>query len=408
MPLSRRTPPTSTLATAAQWLPAVAWAYLALGRGMYWSAATRLPVEPPEQLSHWPRVVVVVPARDEAELLPKTLPSLLGQDYPGHAWVVLVDDQSSDATAATARVLAKEAHGRALGLKVVSGKPKPAGWAGKTWAMAQGMEDALAGPELPEWFLFTDADIRHPPDCIRRLVASAVASERDSVSLMARLSTTTAWERLLMPAFVYFFAQIYPFSWVNDDRHRTAAAAGGCLLVRAEALARSGGLEAVAAEPIDDVALAKALKSAGSRIWLTLAGRPGQAASRDATAPAVESLRQYPQLRDIWEMVARNAYTQLGKDPLSLAAAMAAMGSVYLAPPFLTWSGLAKRRSARAAAGLAAWNCMAATYLPIAKYYRVSPAAAAALPFTALLYMAMTVSSALRERHGGFAWKGRH
>lgn len=387
----------------AQWVPAAAWAYLLAARDHYWSTSTSWPGPgPPPAAGGWPTVAIVVPARDEAALLPETLPSLLDQGYPGRAWVVLVDDQSSDGTAALARALAVGGGGRGLGLSIVTGQPRPVGWAGKPWAMAQGVRHALAAPEPPQWVLFTDADIWHPPSSLQDLVAAARAGRRGCLSLMARLSTETSWERLLMPAFVYFFAQIYPFSWVNDIRRRTAAAAGGCMLVEVEALKRAGGIEAIAGSTIDDVALARALKDGGTDIWLGLAGDGGRRG-----APRVESRRRYRGLPDIWEMVARNAYTQLRHNPTLLAGTVAAMSSIYLAPPALVAAGLAARRGATVVAGLAAWTAMAASYRPMARYYDVPAVTALALPFTALLYTAMTVDSARRHRSGGTPWKGR-
>jgi hopene-associated glycosyltransferase HpnB len=264
--------------------------------------------------------------------------------------------------------------------------------------MAQGAEQALLQQPRPEWLLFTDADIVHPPSSLRQLVSAALADQRAAVSLMARLHTGTAWEELLVPAFVYFFAQIYPFNWVNDRHRRTAAAAGGCLLVRASALEAAGGIRTLAGSTIDDVALAKALKAAGSDIWLGLAG---------GSAPNVESVRTYPRLSDIWDMVARSAYTQLRHNPLALAGTVAGLCATYLAPPVLAVGGLATRRPLMATAGLLAWGTMAATYMPLARYYSASPATAAALSFTASLYTAMTVSSALRYYQGRVAWKGR-
>ena len=379
------------------WAPAAVWAYLLVGHGRPWSTEPHLPPihEGPDTPGSWPTVAVIVPARDEAEVLPETLPSLLGQDYPGHAWVVLVDDQSSDGTAALARRLAAAGGGRGLGLNVVHGQPRPPGWAGKPWAMAQGVRHALAAPSPPTWLLFTDADIWHPRGSLRELVQSAIGGKRQAVSLMARLPAGAPWERLMMPAFVYFFAQIYPFAWVNDPGRRTAAAAGGCMLVSAQALARAGGIDAVAAATIDDVALAKAIKSTGHNIWLGF-------------ARSVESRRRYPRLADIWEMVARSAYTQLRYSPLALAGTVAGLGSIYLAPPALVFWGLLKSRPALALAGAGAWSAMAASYLPTARYYRVPLATAGALPFTASVYLAMTLSSAWRH-HGGraVAWKGR-
>ncbi len=390
------------------WLPVAAWAYLVFGRGRFWSTSAHLPPPAPGRSPsgagerHWPAVAIVVPARDEAELLPATLPTLLAQDYPGRAWVVVVDDMSTDGTARRAELVAEAAPSPKLELRVVTGRPRPPGWAGKPWAMAQGVEAAMNTSPGPEWLLFTDADISHPPSSLRQLVRAAGDDGRSAVSLMARLSTVGAWERLLMPAFVYFFAQLYPFGWVNDRRRPTAAAAGGCLLVEAAALAGAGGIEAIGTRTIDDVALAQALKGAGSDIWLGLAG-PGGAGD----APAVESLRRYPRLAGIWEMVARNAYTQLRHNPVLLAGTVAGLAALYLAPPVIAGAGLVTRRPALAAAGMTAWTAMTVTYLPMVRYYGASPASALALPFTASLYTAMTVSSARRHGKGGWAWKGR-
>jgi hopene-associated glycosyltransferase HpnB len=347
-------------------------------------------------------VAIVVPARDEAELLPHTLPTLLAQDYPGPAQVVLVDDRSTDGTAGVARAVADAAPAPKPALRVITGRPRPSGWAGKPWAMAQGAAAAMGTTPPPEWLLFTDADIAHPPSSLRRLVGTASDDARSVVSLMARLSTAGGWERLLMPAFVYFFAQIYPFGWVNDRERATAAAAGGCLLVEARALAEAGGIGAIATSTIDDVALARAVKGAGFDIWLGLAGEGGT-----DDAPRVESLRRYPRLAGIWDMVARNAYTQLHYNPALLAGTVAGLGALYLSPPVLAGAGLATRRAGVATAGLVAWTAMTATYLPIVRYYGAPPAQALALPFTASLYAAMTVSSARRHRKGTWAWKGR-
>jgi hopene-associated glycosyltransferase HpnB len=376
-------------------LPTAIWASLLLARGRYWSTGTGLP---PVQATpaRWPAVAVIVPARDEAALLPQTLPSLLTQDYPGELRVVLVDDMSADGTADVARTISTRCR---VPLSVVDGAPRPPGWAGKPWAMAQGTQHALAQSPQPEWLLFTDADIRHPRSSLRQLVAAALAGRKEAVSLMARLHTSTPWEGLLLPAFVYFFAQIYPFSWVNDGRRRTAAAAGGCILVRTEALMAAGGPQVVAGSTIDDVALAKALKRSGQAIWLGLAGGPG--------APDVTSLRSYACLGDIWEMVTRNAYTQLRHNPAVLAGTVAALCSTYLAPPLIGIWGLARRRPRLALAGLGGWAAMTASYLPTARYYRAPPATALALPLTAGLYAAMTVDSARRHYRGSAAWKGR-
>jgi hopene-associated glycosyltransferase HpnB len=382
-------------------LPVAIWAWLLLARGRYWSTNTGLPLAsaPP---ARWPAVAVIVPARDEADLLPQTLPSLLTQEYPGHARVVLVDDMSTDRTAEVARALAAGtvlSEPGTVSLQVVSGGARPPGWAGKPWAMAQGTDYALGQSPPPEWLLFTDADVLHPQSSLRQLVAAAVSDRRDVVSLMARLHTSTAWEKLLLPAFVYFFAQIYPFSWVNRRQCRTAAAAGGCVLVRSAALRAAGGPQVVSGSTIDDVALARALKRSGHGIWLGLAGGPG--------APQVRSLRSYPRLADIWEMVTRSAYTQLRNNPAALAGTVAALSTTYLAPPLLGIWGAARRRPVLALSGFAAWGAMAASYLPTVRYYRASPAAALVLPLIAGLYEAMTIDSARRHYQGALTWKGR-
>jgi hopene-associated glycosyltransferase HpnB len=376
-------------------LPTAIWAWMLLARGRYWSTHTGLPFAdaPPGQ---WPAVAVIVPARDEADLVPQTLSSLLMQDYPGDVRVLLVDDMSTDRTV-VARATGADC--ATVPLLVVSGGPRPPGWAGKPWAMAQGTEHALSQTPPPEWLLFTDADVWHPPSSLRRLVAAALSDRRDAVSLMARLHTSTKWEKLLLPAFVYFFAQIYPFSWVNDGQRRTAAAAGGCILVRVAALNAAGGPEAVAGSTIDDVALAQALKRSGQAIWLGLAGGPG--------APDVRSLRSYAHLADIWEMVTRSAYTQLRYNPAALAGTVVGLCSTYLAPPALCLWGAARYRPWLALAGFAGWSAMAATYLPTVRYYGVSPATALALPAIAGLYAAMTIDSARRHRRGIITWKGR-
>ena len=395
--------PAAIWAAVAAWAPALVWAYLALARGRFWSTRSRVPADNLGMApARWPAATVVVPARNESELIPQTLPRLLAQDYRGPLHVVVVDDRSADGTAQVARQVEAQAVGRESDrrLSVLEGKPLPPGWAGKPWAMAQGLEWALSQEPRPAWALFTDADIAHPSSSVAALVAAAEAGGRQYVSVMARLSAADWWERLLMPAFVYFFAQIYPFSWVNDRRRPHAAAAGGCFLVGTTALDQVGGIEAIKASVIDDVALARALHRAGQDGWLALAGGGGP-----GEAPAVESLRRYRRLGQIWDMVARSAYTQLGHSPVAVAGALAGLSAVYLAPPLLALGGLARRRPLVALPGLAAWTIMSATYLPMTAYYQTSPWSAPALPFTASVYMAMTLSSALRHHRGGPAWR---
>jgi hopene-associated glycosyltransferase HpnB len=375
----------------AAWIPAVIWVFLLLGRGFFWRTDIRLPPAPPP--ATWPAVSIVVPARDEASMLPQTMPGLLNQDYAGRAEVIMVDDGSSDRTAEVAGAMAGE--GTRLGLRVLSGAARPPGWVGKTWALQQGTEAAADGALHPEFVLFTDADIEHPPDSLSRLVAFAVSTERDLVSLMARLRTVTRWEKLLVPSFVYFFAQLYPFQLVGRRRSRTAAAAGGCLLVRRQALARAGGVEAIAGAVIDDVALGRAVKRSGGALWLGFTSE-------------VTSVRPYPGLTDLWHMVTRSAYTQLRHSPAALAGAVAGLAAIYLGPFAVLVTGAVSGHGEVLLAGLVAWLLMTTSYLPMVRYYQLSPLWALSLPLSAGMYATMTIDSGRRHRRGqGATWKGR-
>ena len=384
---------------AACVLAAVAWAYLLVAHGGYWRTDCRLPrgSRPGPAAGRWPSVVAVIPARDEAAILPETLPSLLAQEYPGELSVVLVDDGSSDGTGAVAESLG-QAPGAAL--KVIRGAPLPEGWAGKVWAMAQGV--AAAGG--CEYLLFTDADIAFEPGAVGALVRAAVADNRALLSQMALLRADTGWERCIVPAFVYFFAQLYPFRRVGQPRARTAAAAGGCMLVRRTALAAAGGLDRISGARIDDIALARLLKRppVAARCWLGFTTQ-------------VRSRRPYPRLAGLWAMVTRSAYTQLRYSPALLAGVVAGLAWLYLLPPVAGLAGLAALAAGGgaaawwcAAAGLAGWAIMTVTYVPVLRLYRLSPLRAPGLPFAALLYAAMTVDSARRHYAGrGGEWKGR-
>jgi hopene-associated glycosyltransferase HpnB len=376
--------PIAVVASAAALL---AWIYLIGWRGGFWRTDQRLP--PANAPVSWPRVVAIVPARDEAAMLARTLPTLLSQDYDGEFRVILVDDESSDGTADVAAGL--DRHGR---LRVISGERAPQGWAGKVWAMAQGVRAA----EDADVLLFTDADIAYGPGTLTALLGAA--GDRALVSQMALLRCEAPAERLLIPAFVYFFAQLYPFRQVNRPASRTAAAAGGCMLVRRDALAAAGGLEAISGARIDDVALGGLLKRAGSRCWLGF--------TADVTS---ERAYDFPQ---IWDMVARSAYTQLRYSPAALAGTVVGLVWLYLLPPAAALAGVALLAGGTAQAailltlGLAAWAIMSATYVPILRLYRLSPLRAPVLPLIAALYAAMTISSAWRHRRGrGGEWKGR-
>lgn len=390
---------TSAIAGSASLL---AWVWLVFARGMFWRTDLRL--EPgDDRRADWPEVAVVVPARDEAAVLPITLPTLLGQDYPGRFHVFLVDDQSGDGTAAAARRAAAES-GSDDRLTVVPADPPPPGWTGKLSALRQGVRAAEA--TKPEFLLLTDADIVHPPDSLRALVRKAQAGRLDLVSLMARLRVETVWERMLIPAFVYFFAKLYPFRWSNDPRSSTAAAAGGCVLVRRDALENSGGLEAIAGELIDDCALAALIKRharpEGGKTWLGL-------------SQTVRSIRAYDGLGPVWHMVARTAYAQLDFSPLLLVGTVVGMLFLYLVPPLSTVGGVVTLiqgpegvNAWLGATGLAAWCLMAGSFVPMLRWHGASPLLAPLLPLTAVLYTLMTVDSARRWRRGqGGAWKGR-
>lgn len=369
---------------------ALAWAVLLLGRGWFWLArdddrdAPALP-EPP---GGWPAVAAVVPARDEAETIGETVRSLLAGDYPGPFRLVVVDDRSTDGTGAAARA----AGAGDPRLAVVTGRARPAGWTGKLWALQQGL-DALERleplAERAAFLLFTDADIRHGPDSLRRLVARALAEGRVLVSLMARLRCESAAERWLIPAFVFFFQMLYPFRWSNAPGARTAAAAGGCVLLDRAAFGRAGGLAPIRGAIIDDCALARRMKAQGPT-WIGLTER-------------VESLRPYEGVGAIRRMVARTAYAQLGYRPAALLGMTAALALVFLAPPLLALLAEGPARWL----GLGSWAAMALAFAPMLRRFGLSPLRGLALPGIALAYMIFTLDSALAEWRGrGGMWKG--
>ena len=377
-------------------------------RGMFWRTDTRLEVEaaPLEVELGRPGVAAIVPARNEVGVIGETLPSLLRQRYGGELRVYLVDDVSHDGTASAARRIAEE-NGAGDKLRVVAGAPLPDGWAGKVWAMQQGYEAASAGDF--KYALFTDADISHPAGSVRALVAKAEADGLDMVSVMAKLDAGALAESVLIPAFVFFFGKLYPFRRVNDPLSRTAAAAGGCVLARRDALERIGGPAAIRDRIIDDCALARAVKGSGQRgIWLGLSEQ-------------VRSVRGYEGIGGIWRMVARSAYAQLGNSPPLLLGTVAAMALTYLAPAFGVAAGVAglvvsgsdfagrtELAAAAVAAGGLGWLMMAAVFTPMLRFYGKPPALSVLMPAAAAVYTIMTVDSARRFYAGaGGAWKGR-
>jgi hopene-associated glycosyltransferase HpnB len=376
----------SDVSLALAGLSLAIWLYLLLFRGFFWLARVPAPVAPP---ARWPSVVAVVPARNEAEVVGEAVASLLAQDYPGRFSVVLVDDHSEDGTAEIARAMAA-ALGRSARLTVLGAQALPAGWTGKLWALSEGVRQVEERGDAPELILFTDADIAHHRSNLAELVARLEDEGRDLVSLMVRLRCRSWAERLMIPAFVFFFAMLYPFPWSNDPRKKTAAAAGGCVLLRRGAFERIGGFAAIRGALIDDCALAKAVKASGGSIWLGLTHQ-------------TRSLRPYPRLADIWHMVARTAYAQLRYSPLLLAGTVLGLGVTYLVPPALAFDDGAAGWFA-----LAAWAAMSLAYLPMARFYGLSPLWAPLLPATSLVYLAATLDSARRYRRGaGGEWKGR-
>jgi hopene-associated glycosyltransferase HpnB len=358
------------------------WMYLIMGRGGFWLAAER-DDEGPAPLA-WPAVTVIIPARDEAQSVGETIASLLRQDYPGPFSVILVDDQSTDGTAEVARHAAAAADR----LTILSGAALPAGWTGKPWAIKQGIEHAQISE--PTYLLLTDADIVYAPDALTRLVSQAQANGLVLNSLMVMLRCESFAERAFIPAFIFFFQMLYPFAWVKRHDRTTAAAAGGCMLVRRDALCAAGGIEDIRGALIDDCALARNLKTRGPiRLGLT---------------ERVRSIRAYAAVQDIRRMVARSAYAQLRYSPLLLAGTVAGMALTYLAPVLLALFSHGFSQTL----GLLAWAIMAIAFQPVLRFYRLSPLWGPFLPVIALAYMAFTLDSAYQyARNRGGLWKGR-
>ena len=359
------------------------WVYLLAGRGRFWrmsKAATELTLP----LTSAPRIAVIVPARDEAEVIGLAIRSLLEQDYPGRVQIFVVDDHSSDETANVAR---RAAGDKSDQVTISSATPLPSGWTGKMWALSEGVRQAAQF--APDYFLFTDADIVHAPDSITSLVARAKADKLDLVSIMARLRCSSLAERALIPAFVFFFFMLYPPEWVSSPTHKTAAAAGGCILVRAEALAKIGGVAAIRNELIDDCALARAMKCNGG-VWL-------------GAAENTYSTRGYDGFGGVGRMISRTAFYQLRHSGWLLLATVLGMTTTYLAPPVLVFFG-----GWAAILGAAVWLLMSVAFWPTLRFYSRSPLWAPLLPAIALFYTGATIHSAVRYwlGHGG-EWKGR-
>jgi hopene-associated glycosyltransferase HpnB len=367
-------------------IPLLIWVYLIIGRGQFWriSHEGAAPVAPAAS----GRVAAIIPARDEAATIATTITSLAQQAFGGSVHLVVVDDASTDGTAEAALAAARAA-GAMERFTLIRGAALPHGWTGKLWALSQGV--TAAARLDADYLLFTDADIRHGPTSVASLVADAEANERDLVSHMVRLSTDRFAERLLIPAFVFFFLKLYPPAWVASPRHKLAAAAGGCLLIRPGALARIGGVEAIRSHIIDDCALARAVKDSGGRVALEL--------TRDT-----RSLRVYRSSADIGAMISRTAFAQLGHSWLWLVAALAGMFFTYLLPVLLIFSG----DMLLLCLGLVTLLLMSLAYLPMVRFYGLSAVWCLSLPAIAGFYSGAVIHSAVQYARGsGGRWKGR-
>ena len=373
------------------------WLFLLLFWGQFWRVDQQLKTTV-NKLQSLPTVCVVVPARNEADVIPVSLRSLLLQDYPGNFHVFLVDDQSTDGTANFAQGVAY-AVDKLEQLHIIYSADLPHGWSGKLWAMEQGVKVAVetfheTSLQLPDYLLLTDADIEHDISNLRRLVAKAETENLDLVSLMVKLRCQSFWEQLLIPAFVFFFQKLYPFRWVNNPK-KSIAAAGGCILIRRETLEKIGGLQIIRQALIDDCSLAKVVKSHQGKIWVGL----------DALT---YSLRPYDSLETIWNMVARSAYTQLNYSPLLLVGSVLGMFIVYMLPILGIILGLIMGNLLIIITGLLISLLMTFAYFPIIAFYKCPLWLAFCLPIIAFLYTLMTLDSANRHWQGkGGAWKGR-
>ena len=369
-----------TFAIAA--LSCVIWLYLIGARGQFWRI---VPAAAPALASaSAPRIAVVVPARNEADVIAHSIQSLLAQDYPGPLHIVVVDDQSSDQTAAVVHNAVAERRQR---VTIIASTPLPAGWTGKMWALSQGVQQASAF--APDYFLFTDADIVHASQSVSSMVALAEAGNHDLVSMMVILRCQSFPERALIPAFVLFFFMLYPPAWVNSKKHKTAAAAGGDILVRRAALERIGGVGAIRHELIDDCALAREIKRNGS-VWLGL--------TKNA-----RSIRAYESFGVIGHMISRTAFYQLKHSVWLLIGTIIGLAVTYAAPPVLLFFG-----GWTLLLGASAWLLMMCGFIPIVRFYSLSPLWAFALPLVAIFYAGATVHSAIQYWLGrGGEWKNR-
>ena len=368
------------------------WLYLGLFRGSFWRCDQRL-VRSGQNLPAWPSVAVVIPARNEAAVIDRALTSHMATAYDGALSIIVVDDHSDDGTADIVRALAASSK---RDIQLTMAPSLEPGWTGKLWALQHGV--GAAAQTNADYFLFTDADIVCEPHILSELVAKAETENLSLVSLMALLDARGYWAGLLIPAFVFFFQKLYPFPWANNPTRKLAAAAGGCVLVRQDDLASAGGLASIGDQLIDDCALARLIKGATPqrKIWLGL--------THD-----VQSLRDNRKLADIWHMVARTAFTQLGYSSVKLAGTLFGMTLLYVVPPLVALTWPFHQQGLAATLALGAWLVMSGVFIPTLRLYRRSRFLALALPLAGLLYGLMTFASAVRTWRGrGGQWKGRH
>ena len=367
-------------------ISAAVWLYLLIARDGFWLADIRDEDFIPAP-AEWPAVTAIIPARNEADGIARVIETLALQDYPGRFHLLLVDDQSDDGTSDAAREAAQRMDFTDR-LTIIPGKAPEGGWTGKLNALQQGF---LASGSQPSRYLWlTDADIAYTPEALSSLVRRAEAGHYVLTSLMAKLRCESLAERFLIPAFIFFFQKLYPFASVNEPDSKIAAAAGGCMLVRRDALDEIGGFASIRGALIDDCTLGATMKSIGP-IWLGLTNR-------------AFSLRPYPALGDIRRMVSRSAYAQFSYSPVQLFAAMLGMLLVYVTPPVaaIFAHGMA------ADLGLLIWLIMVVAFAPTALFYRQSPLWGLALPLIALFYLAFMLDSAYQHARGrGGLWKGR-
>ena len=379
--------------TGVSLLSLLGWIYLIAFHGRFWRSEVIFHAgENMGSLDSYPQVVALIPARNESKTVQKTVCSVFNQSYPGLVQVILVDDRSSDDTVQKA-LQAARSRGKEDSLKIIRGSRLPEGWTGKVWALQQGFDEIQKNMQA-KYIWLTDADISYSPETLAGMVGKMEKENHVLLSLMARLQSRSYWEKFLVPTFVYFFQLLYPFSKVNDPHDSTAGAAGGCMLIQSNTLERIGGFESISRCVIDDCELAKRLKKHGS-IWLGL--------TKD-----VRSHRTYQQLRDLWETVARTAFTQLNYSGSLLMLTVFGLGLMFFVPPIGLVLGLAVKLPFLAFTGLFTWIIMSVSYVPILRFYDLSPGRILTLPLSAGLYLLMTLDSARRYWLGkGRRWKQR-